>query len=330
MYRIILLFALICFPFKLVAMPSYVRVVVVQREHVWLSDLFPHAQMNSHIILGSAPQPGKEYVVGPRQLQEIASRYNVLLLHAPSVGVLVKSLGMKIGPKDAARAMELASPKFHLPPHSRITLDEFKPVLIRSSNPIKISVQALDYQGETGKITATLSIYADNGEPFSIFVSGDLMQLKQVIYAKDMLYKGKVINRNDVYVELLPKAEDKKGLFSNIDQVLGRVVLASIPAGQPVLSELVKQPVLVEKGGAVVLSVGIPGLQVQVNGIALAGGELGSEIRVLNPVSHDIILARITAPGAAKAEIGTSPTSQPGFNSGYLNKSFHYARNYSS
>jgi flagellar basal body P-ring formation protein FlgA len=100
------------------------------------------------------------------------------------------------------------------------------------------------------------------------------------------------------------KPFEQKSLFSNtvkgMNELAGMVAAKPLRAGLPINRLHIKPATAVNNGDLISLIYTKPGLQLTTSGKALADGQVGETIKVLNTSTRSTVLATITGAGTAQ------------------------------
>ena len=121
---------------------------------------------------------------------------------------------------------------------------------------------------------------------------------RPVVVATRHIRRGEPIGPGDVRVE----RREARGLpaahTSDPGDVIGMAAASSISLGQPVRTDRIERPAVVERGQRVRLRLESAQLRIEATGIALSKGAVGDTIRVRNADSRREVTGRIGADGA--------------------------------
>lgn len=93
-----------------------------------------------------------------------------------------------------------------------------------------------------------------------------------------------------------------KDFFTSIEQIIGQQIKRNLKAGTLLNSDMLDAPLLVERGDLLQIQTKRPGLNVEIQGVAMERGRLGQVIRVRNSQSNNIVAARVLAAGIVQVE----------------------------
>ena len=87
------------------------------------------------------------------------------------------------------------------------------------------------------------------------------------------------------------------GAAMTLDEVLGQEARVTLYAGRPIPLASLGPPALIERNQLVTLLVQRAGLEIRVDGRALARGAEGQDVRVMNLASRTTVTGVVAAPG---------------------------------
>ncbi|NEU12693.1 flagellar basal body P-ring formation protein FlgA [Methylobacterium sp. BTF04] len=201
------------------------------------------------------------------------------------------------------RALESA---YGLDPRNlAIRIDGEAPVLLA---PVDLAGQAtaldLSYDPRSRRVAALITL----GErQASLRVSGQVMEIREVVVLGRALNRGEAINAADITIERRPKEASPVDAQAGQGGLAGQVAQRSLSAGAVLRAGDLAPPDLVARGEAVTIVFDSPGLNLSLRGQANEGGRLGATITVTNPVSKKIIPATVI--GAGRVSVGPPPNA---------------------
>lgn len=115
---------------------------------------------------------------------------------------------------------------------------------------------------------------------WTIYVQSTVSVMAQYLVAAVPLAQGHAVTRQDLIFETGDLTQLPAGIFTNIDQAIGRIVNISMLAGTILRQEMVKIPPIVQQGQTVVISSAGKGFRVTAEGKALAKANEGQLVQV--------------------------------------------------
>jgi flagella basal body P-ring formation protein FlgA len=275
---------------------------------VRLSDLFDDAGAHADRVLGPGPAPGERIVVEAAQLAAIARQFGVDWRPASTADRAVLDRPGKLLPRATVTAALMAAlARVGGPEDADLQLPGFEPPLIPTEANPSVSVEQLDYEGATGRFSATVLVGGEAMAPIWLHLAGQLDEIAHVLVPTHRLAAGSIVRAADLAAAKVHAATLRGEVVREPAQALGQALRHAVPAGQPVLLAELQRPLVIAKGARVAMELRMPGLAVIAQGTALDGGALGERIHVLNPVSRMASEGEIVGPD----RVAVAPDSVP-------------------
>jgi len=125
----------------------------------------------------------------------------------------------------------------------------------------------------------------------------ELLVFANVVTADQDIRRDTVINAGQLRISRMDTSALHKGYFSDISAVSGMLSKRTLRQGTPVTPDMVDLPDLVKRGQPLKIRLVRPGIQVEIQGEALARGHLGEQIRVRNTQSGATLFAEVIGDG---------------------------------
>jgi flagellar basal body P-ring formation protein FlgA len=276
---------------------------------VCLKDLFDDAGVNADRILGPGPDPGGRIIVEAAQLSAIARQYNVAW-RSLSRGdrAVLEWPGRPLRKEEAIEAVRLAVAVGGAPDDIDIDLPGFIPPIVPADAATASTVSQLDYDGNTGRFTAALTVTAEGMNPIDTRLGGRVEQIVLAPVALTRLLPDTVLRADDVRITRVRAALLQNEIARSIDQIVGMQLRRPIAAGQPLRLADLSRPALVQRGATVRIELSSGGLSVIGQVVALDAGAEGEKIRVQNQTSRALLFAQVIGPGQVRVTPDTSAT----------------------
>lgn len=186
------------------------------------------------------------------------------------------------------------------------------------SGEIEIQIGRLDSRLRLDKCEQELQVFWPDGarrvgnvtlgvrceQPsWSLFVRASVEVMEQILVSSRPLSRGTVLGVDDFEVIKQGISRLSSGYYTAPDQVLGAVMTRSVRAGTVLTPSLLKPPALVRRGDYITILAITGGLQVRMEGEALADGALGDMIRVRNLSSRQEIEAEVVGVGQVRVRM---------------------------
>lgn len=268
---------------------------------VYVRDLFDDAGPNADRVLGPGPEPGGRIVIESAQLSAIARQYNVGW-RSMSFGdrAVLEWPGRQMRKEDAIEAVRLAITAAGAADDIDIDMPGFTPPVVPAEAAAVPTVSRLDYDRDTGRFNAALTVTGEGMNPIDTRVSGQVIEMLDAPVALTRLLPETVLRTEDVRIARVRTALLRNDVARSLDQVVGMELRRPVAAGQPLsLTDLIRPP-LVQRGAMVRIELSVGGLSVTGQAVALDAGAEGEKVRVQNLTSKAFLFAEVTGRGQVR------------------------------
>lgn len=149
----------------------------------------------------------------------------------------------------------------------------------------------------------TVGVRCGGVKPWSLYVQASVEAMATVLVSARPLGRGEVLTEADISAEEKDLAKLTGGYLTDPREVVGMSVKRAVRAGQTLTPALLQARVVVRRGERVVILAQAEGLEVRMEGVALADGAQGQVIRVRNSGSKREIEAVVVAPGVVQVRL---------------------------
>jgi flagellar basal body P-ring formation protein FlgA len=268
---------------------------------VYLRDLFDDAGRNADARLGPGPDPGGRIIVESAQLDAIARQYSVAWQSvSTSDRAVLEWPGRQLRRDETLDAVRSAIAAAGPPDDWEIELPNFSPPTVPFDAVPQPTVSQLDYDRQSGRFTAVLSITGDGMNPINTRINGQVNAMIEVPVAATRLLPETVLRPDDVRMSRVRGAVVANDTPRSIDQVIGMELRRSTPAGQPLRASDLIRPPLVRRGAIVQVQLEVGGLSVTGQAVAVESGAAGDKIHVQNLSSHALLTAQVIGAGTVR------------------------------
>lgn len=136
---------------------------------------------------------------------------------------------------------------------------------------------------------------------WSLYIPVQVDAFAPVVQVIRPVNRGALLTPNDVKLVKMNITRLNRGYFQNLDEVVGRQTRRALSVGEVVLPQLIRDQVLVQRGAEVMLTAIVGGAEVHTKGQALAEGQKGDVIDVLNKKSKRIVKGLVVDSGVVQA-----------------------------
>lgn len=276
---------------------------------VYVRDLFDDAGPNADRVLGPGPEPGGRIVVEAAQLNAIARQYGVGW-RSVSRGdrAVLEWPGHPMRKQDAIEAVRLAITAAGAADDIDIDMPGFTPPIVPVEAAAIPTVSQLDYDRNTGRFTAALTVTGEGMNPIDTRVSGQAIEMLDAPVALTRLLPETILRTEDIRVGRVRSMALHNDVARSLEQVVGMELRRPVAAGQPIaLTDLIRPP-LVKRGTTVRIELSASGLSITGQAVALDAGAEGEKIRVQNLTSKAFLVAEVTGPGQVRVMPNGSAT----------------------
>ena len=269
--------------------------------NVYVRDLFEDAGPSADRMLGPGPDPGGRIIVEAAQLNAIARQYGGGWRSVSRADrAVLEWPGHPMKKQDAIEAVRLAITAAGAADDIDIDMPGFTPPLVPVEAAAVPTVSQLDYDRNTGRFSAALTVTGEGMNPIDTRVSGQAVEMLDAPVALTRLLPETVLRAEDIHIARVRSAVLHNDVARSLDQVVGMELRRPVAAGQPlVLTDLIRPP-LVKRGTTVRIELSAVGLSVTGQAVALDAGAEGEKIRVQNLTSKAFLIAEVTGPGQVR------------------------------
>jgi flagella basal body P-ring formation protein FlgA len=277
---------------------------------VFLHDLFDDAGQNADRVLGPGPAPGDRIVVEAAQLNAIARQFNVPWRSVSSADrAVLEWPGRPLHQDEATDAVKAAVTAAGASDDIDIDIPGFVPPMVPMDATVSVAVSQLDFDADTGRFTASLTITGDTMNAMSTRISGKVEPMVTAMVSVTRLLPETILRPEDVKMTRIRASRVPGQAAQTVDQIAGMQLRRPIAAGVPLrLSDLMRPP-LVQRGAVVRMELSERDLSVSAQATAIDDGAEGDRIRVQNINSHAFVYADVVGPDHVRVVPGpVAPT----------------------
>ena len=284
--------------------------VTIDRDVVVLGDLVEGlTEDRAAIAVAQAPQPGRVADVPGTWVARVARAYGVTLSDTPSGQIVRVARASNQVDFGGIQALLIRALRPHLA-QGEIIVEmpgiERELHLPTDVAPL-IALVDVTYEPTTDQFTATVVAPAEAApaDQVRIPITGFARAMVQVpVLARDLDTDTIVVAGDLDWVEMDAGAVPT-GALRTADGLVGMAVRRLVPAGDLVMASDLVPPVVIPRGGTVMIAYTNGALTIMVRGRALEDGALGQLIRISNADSGRTLDARVTGPNMVEANAST-------------------------
>lgn len=128
----------------------------------------------------------------------------------------------------------------------------------------------------------SVGVRCSGTQPWTIYVRGTAAAYTSIPVLAKSIPRGEIVSRNDVIIEKHAIRSDFDQIIVDHADIIGKQARRALRAGEPLRFTQLMHPIVVERGQEVILVSELTGLQVRMQGKALASGAAGDRILVAN------------------------------------------------
>ncbi len=156
----------------------------------------------------------------------------------------------------------------------------------------------IKFQGNPLKQTRnTISISCKGQAPWKIFTTATIKLTRSVYVSSRTLSRGSQVTINDIKTKELPVNSLRYGYFTDDTKLVGMILKRNTTIDTPFHPNLLKAPMVINKGDEVIISAVSKTFRIKMKGKALSDGKLGQQISIRNVKSKRIIRGTVIARG---------------------------------
>ena len=271
------------------------KIVIVKSETVHLGDIakIEGKEGLKDIELADAPSPGsyleltREYI---RARVEQSGIKNITLNIPERIRIIRESVTVSKGEiEKIAKNFILANN----PWRENAQIVELKATRSVVLPKGSLSYQCLPPRRFIGSFTLPIVFRVNGKIADRVLVMAKVKARVPVVVSSYPLRRGEVITREKVRVETRELTHVRAGLFTNINEVLGKRMKRTIGANVILHRGLIEIPPLIKRGTRITIMASSQGLIVTAPGQAKENGHLGEMIKVINLLSKRIIYGQV-------------------------------------
>ena len=128
----------------------------------------------------------------------------------------------------------------------------------------------------------SVGVRCNGSQPWTIYVRGTVNAYTDIPVLTQSVPRGEIVSDSDISIEKVEIRSDFDKIIVDRADIVGKQARRALGAGQPLRFSQLMHPILIERGQEVTLVSGIAGVQVRMQGKALASGAAGDRILVAN------------------------------------------------
>ena len=126
-----------------------------------------------------------------------------------------------------------------------------------------------------------------------IYISGIAYPLIYLPVLKEKVFKGQQIKASMIYYQLFKERVMHRNILQKDKQLINMIANTTLYPYKPVLRHMLKMPILIKKGALITLYLKTPYIEITARGKAMASGNKGAIIPVMNINSKKMVEGQI-------------------------------------
>ncbi len=152
-----------------------------------------------------------------------------------------------------------------------------------------IPLEAFSQGYETRQGRSTVGVRCTDNKPWSLYVPITINNFKQVVILKQAATRNTVLTEADISLVKMNINRLSSGYFSDINQVIDKILTQSLSKGAVLTNNQIKLPVAINRGQLVTLIAKNSVIEVRAEGKAMSKGAIGERIKVKNMKTKRIV-----------------------------------------
>ncbi len=153
----------------------------------------------------------------------------------------------------------------------------------------------------TGNLT--IGVRCAGPKPWTIYMPAGVKVFGSIVVTRRALPRGVTLHEDDLVVTDVELSTLTAGYIEHVPSAIGKQLKTALGKGATLTPRILEQPRLVRRGERVVISAQGDGMDIRMEGKALADGLQGERIRVQNLGSRRIIEATVTSAGVVQVRM---------------------------
>jgi flagella basal body P-ring formation protein FlgA len=147
----------------------------------------------------------------------------------------------------------------------------------------------------------TVAVRCEQPEKWSLYVPVQVHVWADVVMSARALPRGETITSNDLAMQRLDLTQLQRGVFTDLQQVIGKVTKTSVSGGTPLRGDLLRAAAVVLQGQQVRVVFAGNGFHVSSEGRALGSAGVGESVQV-RTASGKLLKGIVSGPGVVQVQ----------------------------
>lgn len=128
----------------------------------------------------------------------------------------------------------------------------------------------------------SIGVRCNDQQAWTIYIQVDIEVITKVIHSAKPILRDHTINEGDIVFKEVNLVRMSEGAFTDSEKVIGKVAVTNINVGQPIYSQSVRAPHIIQRGQKVKLIVEGSGFSVSTEVEALSAAAEGQVLQIRN------------------------------------------------
>lgn len=271
--------------------------VVITDEVLRVGDLFEGASADkASMILGPAPQPGKEMVLNANTLLRIASAMELAWRPSSTTDQIVIRRDATVIGSDIVESL-ISEKLFEngIPGKFKLNLGSLQDIVLPREMPAQAEIAKFSFNAQKDTFEAKLAAPSAANPVREFTVTGSIERMVSIPVLKDGLKNGDIIGMTDIdFIDIYQK-DMQRDYVIKPESMIGMTPRRMVVAGKPIRDLELENPQIVDRGSAVTLLYKNGAMTLSARGKSLQNGARGDTVRVVNMASNKSLEGLVTA-----------------------------------
>jgi len=288
---------------ELAAAPVSLREkVMVSSRLVKLGDFFEGAGDKAATPVAYAPEPGKRAVFDTTWLYRVARGYGLAWKPlSDKQQAVVRRDSTAIGRAEIEDNILAAMVEQGISPDMSVEIsNRMLQIHIPSDREATVAIEDLIVDKRSSRFTAWLVAPASGPVASRTRITGKIVKMLNVPVLNRRIGKNQIIRPDDIkWVEVRSKRV-QDSVVTTAEELIGMASKRGLRANTPIQASDIRRPLLIKKGGLVIMVLKTPLMTLTSQGRALDDGSNGDAIRIINTQSNKTVQAVVTGAGQVR------------------------------
>lgn len=304
-FRVLVLIA--CLTFGLIFLFAGARValaetlrpiVQISNQMLYLGDLFEGLpESKAKVVLGPAPQPGKEMVLNAATLMRVAQAQDLDWRPSSTAEQITIRRNATVIGKDIVE--KLINEKLFengLTGDYKLSMaNTIADIVMPDNMPAQAEVSKFTFNVQKDTFEATIAAPSATNPAYEMNVSGSVDRVISLPILKTSLKNGDIISDADIdFIEVLQK-DVQRDYILRAETLKGMTPRRMVMSGKPIRDMELENPQIVTRGASVTLVYKSGPMTLSARGKSMQGGARGDMVRVINMNSNRSLEGIVTA-----------------------------------